>query len=287
MVLQKKLVIADNFSTVVDEIFGNIDSQTGGQIVLGAYFFAFQIFFDFSAYTDIARGSAYCFNIKLMKNFNNPYSAQTFSNYWKRWHISLTSWFKDYIYIPYGGKNSIPKKYFLIFSIFIISGVWHGANLTFIIWGLIHFFLYAFENKILFTKLKGKIYSFLRVFIVFNSVSFAWILFRSPSIGDALLCFQKIAANTFYTFYIPYLDHIGKNTSIYYGLDLINILYFYLDNKPGLWVALFCVLIYFITLFYRPKLMIENLNKYYFLTLIILIIFTGAFGIEEFIYFQF
>ena len=137
--LFKKVVIADNCAIIVNDIFANYASYSGSTLILGAIFFAFQIYGDFSGYSDIAIGTARLFGFNLMQNFAFPYFSRDIAEFWRRWHISLSSWFRDYLYIPLGGsRGSFSEKIRNIFIIFIVSGFWHGANWTFIIWGALN-----------------------------------------------------------------------------------------------------------------------------------------------------
>jgi alginate O-acetyltransferase complex protein AlgI len=139
--LFKKVVIADRLASLVNEVYSNPTNYTSLPLIITTFFFTIQIYCDFSGYSDIAIGAAKTMGFDLMKNFNRPYAAQTISDFWNRWHISLSSWFKDYLYIPLGGNRvKIPRLYFNLMIVFIISGFWHGANWTFIIWGTIHGF---------------------------------------------------------------------------------------------------------------------------------------------------
>ena len=153
--LFKKIVVADNCATYVDQVWATYDTQTGSTLLLAAILFTFQIYGDFSGYSDIAIGTAKLFGIKLMRNFNNPYFSRDIAEFWRRWHISLTTWFRDYVYIPLGGSRpEIPahiknpnryKKWIIVrntFVIFLLSGFWHGANWTFIAWGAYHALLF-------------------------------------------------------------------------------------------------------------------------------------------------
>jgi len=193
----KKLVIADRLAIIVDTVYNDPTGYTGFPLILATVFFAFQIYCDFSGYCDIAVGAAQIMGIKLMDNFKRPYHATSISDFWRRWHISLYSWFKDYIYIPLGGSRvSIPRWYFNLFIVFFISGVWHGANWTFILWGSLHGFYLIFANitrnfRTLIVKKIGllkfpKIHHLLKVGITFSLVCFSWIFFRSNSLSDAL-----------------------------------------------------------------------------------------------------
>lgn len=195
--LFKKVVIADNCAEYADLIFNNSTSYSGSTLVLGAVFFAFQIYGDFSGYSDIALGTARLFGIELLKNFSFPYFSRDIAEFWRRWHISLSSWFKDYLYIPLGGsKGGTWLKIRNTFIIFLVSGFWHGANWTFIAWGALHalFFL----PLLLFNKnrshidsvAKGKmlpsIKEFSSMLLTFLLVVLAWVFFRADTMQQAI-----------------------------------------------------------------------------------------------------
>jgi D-alanyl-lipoteichoic acid acyltransferase DltB (MBOAT superfamily) len=140
-----KIVIADRLAIYVNAVYNNAQQHTGLTLLLATVFFAFQIYCDFAGYSNIAIGTAKVMGFKLMLNFNRPYFSTSISEFWKRWHISLSSWFKDYLYISLGGNRvSIPRWYFNLMFVFIISGLWHGANWTFIIWGALNGFYLVF-----------------------------------------------------------------------------------------------------------------------------------------------
>ena len=195
--LFKKVVIADNCAEYADLIFNNSSNYSGSTLVLGAVFFAFQIYGDFSGYSDIALGTARLFGIDLLKNFSFPYFSRDIAEFWRRWHISLSSWFKDYLYIPLGGsKGGTWLKLRNTFIIFLVSGFWHGGNWTFIAWGALHalFFL----PLLLFNKnrshidsvAKGKMLpslkEFSRMLLTFLLVVLAWVFFRADSMHQAI-----------------------------------------------------------------------------------------------------
>ena len=194
--LFKKLLIANNCAYAVDSVF-YLHSRTtipGSDLLLAAILFSFQIYADFSGYSDIAIGTAKLFGIKLSRNFNNPYFSRNVSEFWRRWHISLMSWFRDYVYIPLGGNQESKLRTIInVFVVFLLSGMWHGANWTFIVWGLYHAAL--FLPTVLMGKksqsdivAKGRILPSLKemgqMFFTFCLVLFGWILFRSESISD-------------------------------------------------------------------------------------------------------
>jgi alginate O-acetyltransferase complex protein AlgI len=143
--LFKKVVIADRLAKVVDNVYNNPFEHNGLSFIIATIFFSFQIFCDFSGYSDMAIGAAQVMGFKLMKNFDRPYHSKSIHEFWGRWHISLSSWFKDYLYISLGGNRvSIPRWYFNLFIVFLVSGLWHGANWTFVIWGALHGFYLVF-----------------------------------------------------------------------------------------------------------------------------------------------
>jgi len=194
--LFKKIVIADQCAVFVNSIFAENSNYGGSTHVVGAFLFAFQIYADFSGYSDIAIGTARLFGIDLLRNFAFPYFSRDIAEFWRRWHISLSSWFKDYLYIPLGGsKGSMLSKIRNTFIVFLVSGFWHGANWTFIIWGLLNV-LYILPSIILKSNrnnldivAKGKMLPTLKEFasiiITFGLTVFAWIFFRANSIREA------------------------------------------------------------------------------------------------------
>lgn len=194
--LFKKIVIADNCAGYVNEIFTNYQDQSGSTLFIGAFFFALQIYGDFSGYSDIAIGTARLFGFKLMQNFAFPYFSRDIAEFWRRWHISLTSWFRDYLYIPLGGSRvAKPKVVRNIFIVFVVSGFWHGANWTFIFWGLLHacYFLpllFLHRNRVNLDVIsKGRYFPNFRelasMIITFLLVLFAWIFFRAENLNQA------------------------------------------------------------------------------------------------------
>ena len=200
--LFKKVVIADNCAEYANMIFNNSNDHSGSTLVLGALFFAVQIYGDFSGYSDIAIGTARLFGFNAMRNFNFPYFSRDIAEFWRRWHISLSTWFRDYLYIPLGGSRcSVGKQIRNTFIIFIVSGFWHGANWTFIVWGAIHacYFLPLLlsknNRKNIDIVAKGKLFpsfrELMQIFVTFTLTVFAWIFFRAESLTHA---FQYVAA---------------------------------------------------------------------------------------------
>ncbi|MCH4829019.1 MBOAT family O-acyltransferase [Flavobacterium columnare] len=201
--LFKKIVIADNCAEYANLIFNNSEIYSGSTLVMGALFFTFQIYGDFSGYSDIALGTSRLFGIELLKNFSFPYFSRDIAEFWRRWHISLSSWFKDYLYIPLGGSKG--GKWMQIrntFAIFLVSGFWHGANWTFIIWGLlnaIYFLPLLLSNKnrnnINIVAEEGTLPSireFLAMVVTFMLTVFAWIFFRANNLTHALQYIRSI-----------------------------------------------------------------------------------------------
>lgn len=209
--LFKKIVIADNCAEYANLIFNNSTDYSGSTLVLGAIFFTFQIYGDFSGYSDIAIGTSRLFGFNLMQNFAFPYFSRDIAEFWRRWHISLSTWFRDYLYIPLGGsRGSTLMRIRNTFIIFIVSGFWHGANWTFIVWGALNAVYFL---PLLLTKnnrnhidiiAKGKLLPSFREFalmlITFGLTVLAWIFFRAENIGHATQYIKEIISPTFFTF---------------------------------------------------------------------------------------
>lgn len=194
--LFKKVVVADLLGVAVDQVYNDVHSYSGSVLILATVFFSFQIVCDFSGYSDIAIGAAQVMGFNLMNNFNNPYISSSFSEFWKRWHISLSGWFRDYLYIPLGGNRvSIGRHYGNLLFTFLISGLWHGFSYTFAIWGLLNgtYIIFGILTK----KVREKsaallglskfplVHGYLKVAFVFTLTCFAWIFFRAKNCPDA------------------------------------------------------------------------------------------------------
>src|SRR5690606_29524508 len=205
--LFKKMVIADNAAIYANQIFANSDTASGSDLFLGAIFFTFQIYGDFSGYSDIALGTARMLGFDLLKNFNFPYFSRDIAEFWRRWHISLSSWFKDYLYIPLGGsKGGNWMRIRNTFIIFLVSGFWHGANWTFIVWGGLNA-LFILPSIILKTNrnnldvvAKGRIFPSIKegiqMLITFHLAVFAWIFFRAESVSHAFSYIQNMFSSS-------------------------------------------------------------------------------------------
>jgi len=258
--LFKKMVVADNCATYVDQVWATYDTQTGSTLLLAAILFAIQIYGDFSGYSDIAIGTAKLFGIKLMRNFNNPYFSRDIAEFWRRWHISLTSWFRDYVYIPLGGsrvgKWKIVRNTFVIF---LLSGFWHGANWTFIAWGAFHALLFLplilLGKNRRYTKEDADWHDWPKMLLTFVLATIGWIIFRAPSIGDAWNFICGLGTSSLFS--IPMTVAGLKSTLVY------------------------IVLLFIVEWFPRSK---QYVLLYY---LLILLIIQNAGPEKAFIYFQF
>ncbi len=193
----KKVVVADNCANYVDSVWGDYGGQSGLNLVIAAVLFSIQIYGDFSGYSDIAIGTSKLFGIRLMRNFKNPYFSRDIAEFWRRWHVSLTTWFRDYVYIPLGGSRVGKLKVIRnTFVIFLISGFWHGANWTFISWGAYHAILFLplilmgknrkYTDVVAKDRWLPNGREFFQIVLTFVLAAFGWILFRSPSVPDAL-----------------------------------------------------------------------------------------------------
>lgn len=272
--LIKKIVIADYISiNFVDRVFDNPLSYTGLENLFAIYGYAIQIYCDFSGYTDIAIGLALLMGFRLPLNFNSPYKAINFSDFWKRWHISLSSWLKDYLYIPLGGnKKGKIRTYTNLFITMLLGGLWHGAALRFIIWGALHG-MYLIVQRLLTKLFKNttKNLNFLRIFFVFHIVAFTWIVFRANDLQIAKQMFNQLLFNFKATHFLEIVA-AHKFTLL---LMLSSFIIHWLPEKTKNW--------------YRGKFVLLPITPKIIVTLIIIFLlvqFVGA-DIQPFIYFQF
>ncbi|RUA30635.1 MAG: MBOAT family protein, partial [Bacteroidetes bacterium] len=223
--LFKKVVIADNAAQIANEIFNNSPDYSGSTLLLGAFFFAFQIYGDFSGYSDIAIGTSRLFGFNLMKNFAFPYFSRDIAEFWRRWHISLSTWFRDYLYIPLGGSRvgrwlNVRN----IFIIFIVSGFWHGANWTFIVWGALNalYFLPLLllnknrlnTNNVAEGKVLPNFQELVAMTVTFSLTLLAWVFFRSDDLSHAWNYLNTIFSASFFT--IPHFEgmHLALTTIV-------------------------------------------------------------------------
>lgn len=278
--LFKKLVIADRLALYVNAVYNNSDHHSGISLFVATIFFAFQIYCDFSGYSDIAIGAARVMGFKLMTNFDRPYFSKNIAEFWKRWHISLSTWFKDYLYIPLGGNRvSVPRWYFNLFIVFLISGLWHGANWTYIIWGALNGFYLVFgsitqkyrdkfTNLIRLNKIP-LVNNLLQILITFSLTCFAWIFFRATSLPQALDIVKKIVS------FKGSLYNENASVLLFSVLGIVFLLM--VEFKREYFNNLF-------SLSYNNNRLVRNL---YYSFLIAVIILAGVFDGGEFIYFQF
>ena len=296
--LFKKMVVADNCAIYVDQVFSSYQTQSGSTLLLAAVFFAFQIYGDFSGYSDIAIGTAKLFGIKLMQNFKVPYFSRDIAEFWRRWHISLTTWFRDYVYIPLGGSRCSKAKIVRnTFVIFLLSGFWHGANWTFITWGAYHALLFLplilmeknrkYRNTVAEGSLLPSLKEVGQMLLTFFLVTIGWIIFRSESVEQAwdYICGMSQLG----TLKASYRFFIQKGTW-YYSLFILLMLFVEWVNRMqehGLQVPYGNQLI--------KGSMGINLNRKlktsfrwtFYLLIVILIYHFGEFSSQQFIYFQF
>lgn len=238
--LLKKMVIADALAPIVDDIFTNYASYPSSTLFLGALLFSFQIYGDFSGYSDIAIGTSKLFGIELISNFKFPYFSKNISEFWQRWHISLSSWFKEYVYFPLGGsKKGSLKSFRNIMIVFLISGFWHGANWTYIAWGTIHavlyipIFFYKKKNKITNEIIEPKtvishLNNFRKTIQTFLLVTITWVFFRATSIHEALNYLKRLITN--FNFEV-YNHPFGYRMLDFYILIILFILFEFLIRK--------------------------------------------------------
>ncbi|MEW7291833.1 MBOAT family O-acyltransferase [Aquimarina sp. 2304DJ70-9] len=236
----KKLVIADALAPIVDDIFTNYTHYSSGTLITGVFFFAFQIYGDFSGYSDIAIGTAKLFGIELSPNFRFPYFSRNIAEFWRRWHISLSRWFRDYLYIPLGGSKagtwiSIRN----VFIIFLVSGFWHGANWTFIVWGAIHAFMFLplfltnnnrnhLSTTIAEKTILPSAKEFFQIIMTFILVTFSWIFFRAESLAHAWEYLKAIFINDTI---ISYNNPFGYRMIDYYIMIILFVIYEYCIRK--------------------------------------------------------
>ena len=224
----KKMVVADRCAVFVDNVWSDYASQSGSTLVMAAICFTFQIYGDFSGYSDIAIGTAKLFGIKLKRNFNVPYFSRDIAEFWRRWHISLTTWFRDYLYIPLGGSRvSKAKVVRNTFIIFLVSGLWHGANWTFVVWGAYHALLFLplillgknrrYTNIVAEGHLLPSFKEFVQMLMTFVFAVFGWIIFRSENISQSFEYISNIFQRDLIT-----VPHIPGITSLFILVMLVT-----------------------------------------------------------------
>ncbi|PYG89156.1 D-alanyl-lipoteichoic acid acyltransferase DltB (MBOAT superfamily) [Ruminiclostridium sufflavum DSM 19573] len=288
----KKVVIADRLALFVNQIYGNPENYYGMPLISATFFFAFQIYCDFSGYSDIAIGAAKVMGFNLMTNFNRPYLSKSIAEFWRRWHISLSTWFKDYVYIPLGGNRcSAPRRYFNLFITFMLSGLWHGANWTYIIWGalngiyqIISLMTRNIRNKILvFTKLEKvpNIHKSIQIVFTFSLTMFAWIFFRAANIRQAIYIIRNMFVGIFDIRNFEAVIKVAEGIQAF--------------NNEGLILSFVLILfLIIIELLQRNVVIRETIDKRFphicwliYYAGIFAVIILGQFSKAQFIYFQF
>ncbi len=290
--LFKKVIIADRLAIALNSVYSFPQGHEGLPLLLATVFFAIQIYADFSGYSDIALGAAQVMGFRLMKNFDSPYFSKSIAEFWTRWHISLSTWFRDYVYIPLGGNRVGKSRWqFNLMLTFLISGLWHGASWTYVIWGVLNGFYLVFS---IWTKnIRGKIAAFIgiikypklynlwKVFVTFSLTCFAWILFRAESLSDAWYIATHLFTNWKAVFNFSQLKTLLPSYGVLGPLDT---------------KIIFASIILLLAVDYwqlSPNFL-ENFSKkpywvrwgvYY--ALVLAIIFYGVFSQSSFIYFQF
>lgn len=276
--LFKKVVIADRLALFVNAVYADPTSYQGFPLIWATIFFSFQIYCDFSGYSDIALGASKVLGIELMQNFRMPYLAKSIKGFWSRWHISLSSWFRDYLYIPLGGNRvSKPRWYLNLFIVFLISGLWHGANWTFILWGALHgcyliigILLENAENKHF--NSKNLFVSVTKRLVVFLLVAFAWIFFRANNLNDAFYIISHLhKVDMKYLFGVASSSTFNNMLSIgLIGILILSDFYFEYAEKNN------------------TIILKSNLLRYLLAFVLLILIYTlGVFENASFIYFQF
>ncbi|WP_405370085.1 MBOAT family O-acyltransferase [Nonlabens sp. Asnod2-A12] len=288
--LFKKMVIADRAAILVNQVFNNPSDHYGVEVIIASVMFAFQIYCDFSGYSDIAIGASRMLGFDLMKNFDSPYFSKSITEFWRRWHISLSTWFRDYVYIPLGGskKGSI-RMYFNLFLVFLISGLWHGAAATFIVWGAFHGILIVIEKYT--SDFRIKIKQFLGLsksnisnklfysFITFSLVTVGWIFFRANNMPEALQLISTISLDNYFIIFTDGLYELG------------------LDRNEFIALIIAIIALCGFEIFHKRKNAVSILNQQpmvfrwiAYLSLVMMVIIYGVYGDQDtsqFIYFQF
>ena len=275
--LFKKVVVADTLAVYVNAVYDNHFYHGGLSLLVATYLFAFQIYCDFSGYSDIAIGTAKIFGVDLMKNFKTPYFSRSITEFWKRWHISLSSWFRDYLYIPLGGNRvSAQRVYINILIVFLVSGLWHGANWKFVVWGWLHGLLLSMSVATLSLRLRikallgisedNRLLHFIQILITFHFVVLFWVFFRAENLQAAFDIILKILSFSGKFFFDPGLLPCFLSLVILLVVDMTQV-------KVGLWSKL------------QEYSILRRWSFNFFL--IFYIILFGIDGENQFIYFQF
>jgi len=290
----KKVVVADRLAVIVNQVYNQPSQYGAGALLWATWFFAIQIYCDFSGYSDIALGAARVMGFTLMENFDRPYLSRSIGEFWRRWHISLSTWFKDYVYVPLGGNRVTTGRWCAnLFVVFLVSGLWHGSAWTFVIWGALHgLYLVA---SVLTMPLRARVKSAVgvderhpvlagvQVFMTFNLVAFAWIFFRANTIGDAALVVRRLGAGAAHTiahagtaartFALSIQPFTGRQLALAVGVIVLLVVADLAQGRRSFGAAMAA----------RPVW--ARWGAYY--AMLLLIVSIGLFGAQSFIYFQF
>lgn len=270
-----KVVVADRVALYVDTVLPHYMNYTGVTCFVASILYTIQIYADFAGYSLMAIGVGKILGFELTENFRRPYFAYSVTDFWRRWHISLSTWLKDYVYIPMGGSRcSKIRNYWNIFVTFLVSGIWHGANWTFIVWGILHGVFQIIEKVIGQQGCKyGTLGKSVKIFVTFFLVNFIWIFFRMPTLSDAWGVIQRI-----FDFNLPMKLYIANNTNTNTLLCIMGI------------VLLFCKDV-FDEYFPNHPFLFEYKHKIvrwlFYVSVFVLIMLTGVFGADQFIYANF
>lgn len=272
--LLKKVVIADSIATAVDRAFNAPSTCSASALVLAVYLFAIQIYCDFSGYSDIAIGSAQILGIRLMTNFERPYAADSLPDFWRRWHISLSTWFRDYVYVPLGGNRRHRLRNLLV--VFLVSGLWHGANWTFVVWGGLHaaFMIVSTKRRPGTAIPSRRIARIAHVVLTFHLVALAWIFFRAATVPQALSFIARIGHAPFFS--SDPLQELGlpRFQRLIVGTSLLFLAMNEFSRRPR-----------FLFEWFKERPLVIRWGVYY--AAILAIVLTSGGGPRQFIYFQF
>lgn len=285
----KKVVIADRLAVAVNTVYNSPYKHDSLELIIATFFFAIQIYCDFSGYTDIARGAARVMGYELMLNFKSPYFSTSVTEFWQRWHISLSSWFRDYLYIPLGGNRvAIPRWYLNIFIVFLVSGLWHGANWTFIVWGALHGVVVITETFL--SRIKkpssepgraSPIIRLLKIVLTFIIVNLIWVFFRANHIHDGCYIIKKMIFGIHLSDFNFTLNNLTRSIGLNnteFTIAIASIIFLFVFESLSLRFNLINFL---------SRLNFATRVSIYGTFILLILIFGNLNGLEQFIYFQF
>jgi len=276
--LFKKIVVANRLALYVNAVYGNAEMHNGLTLLIATWMFSIQVYCDFSGYSDIAIGAARVLGYDLMKNFNRPFFAKTINEFWARWHISLTTWFRDYLYYPLGGnRKGVPRQIVNLFIVFVLSGMWHGAAWTFFFWAILHwswavasrFTLPARDRLLQRLKVPGNFIAAVRMFNTFQLFSIANIFFRAGSLGKASFIVSQIFSFSWGKLFVPQLDQFTYALVAIFAVFMVEVA-----------LEKYSLLQKFVA---RPR----SIRWAAYLGVMLIMLIMGVFDESQFIYFQF